>query len=101
MATFDDFIAGLEAEARAEGSDAVAELQAFRLHFSLARQLAAQQIAERRAAEKESFERITTLKSEVDLERNAVLQAKYVAEKKEKEYSSKRTHRLTQRRRLN
>ena len=45
MATFDDFIAGLEAEARAEGSDAVAELQAFRLHFSLARQLAAQRRA--------------------------------------------------------
>lgn len=41
MATFDDFIAELEAEARAEGPKAVAELEALRLHFSLARQLAA------------------------------------------------------------
>lgn len=45
MTTFDDFIAELEAEARAEGPDAVAELEAFRLHFSLARQLAAQRRA--------------------------------------------------------
>jgi ribosome-binding protein aMBF1 (putative translation factor) len=45
MATFDDFMAELEAEARAEGPDAVAELEAFRLHFSLARQLAAQRRA--------------------------------------------------------
>jgi len=45
MATFDDFIAELEAEARAEGPEAVAELEAFRLHFSLARQLAAQRHA--------------------------------------------------------
>lgn len=42
MATFDDFMTRLEAEARAEGPHAVAELEAFRLHFSLARQLAAQ-----------------------------------------------------------
>jgi DNA-binding XRE family transcriptional regulator len=40
MTTFDDFIKELEAEARAEGPEAVAELEAFRLHFSLARQLA-------------------------------------------------------------
>jgi ribosome-binding protein aMBF1 (putative translation factor) len=39
--TFDDFIKELEAEAKAEGPEAVAELEAFRLHFSLARQLAA------------------------------------------------------------
>lgn len=45
MASFDDFMAELEAEARAEGPDAVAELEAFRLHFSLARQLAAQRRA--------------------------------------------------------
>jgi len=45
MTTFDDFIAELEAEARAEGPEAVAELEAFRLHFSLARQLAAQRRA--------------------------------------------------------
>ena len=45
MATFDDFIAGLEAEARAEGPAAVAEPEAFGLHFSLARQLAAQRRA--------------------------------------------------------
>jgi DNA-binding XRE family transcriptional regulator len=40
MATFDDFIKELETEAEAEGPEAVAELEAFRLHFSLARQLA-------------------------------------------------------------
>lgn len=45
MTTFDDFMTELEAEARAEGPDAVAELEAFRLHFSLARQLAAQRRA--------------------------------------------------------
>lgn len=39
MPTFNDFIAEIEAEARAEGPEAVAELEAFRLHFSLARQL--------------------------------------------------------------
>jgi DNA-binding XRE family transcriptional regulator len=39
MTTFDDFIKELEAEAQAEGPEAVAELEAFRLHFSLARQL--------------------------------------------------------------
>jgi DNA-binding XRE family transcriptional regulator len=39
--SFDDFIKELEAEAEAEGPEAVAELEAFRLHFSLARQLAA------------------------------------------------------------
>lgn len=39
--SFDDFIKQLETEAQAEGPEAVAELEAFRLHFSLARQLAA------------------------------------------------------------
>ena len=39
--SFDEFIKELEAEAQAEGPEAVAELEAFRLHFSLARQLAA------------------------------------------------------------
>lgn len=39
--SFDDFIKELEAEAQAEGPEAVAELEALRLHFSLARQLAA------------------------------------------------------------
>lgn len=38
--TFDAFVAEIEAEARAAGPTAVAELEAFRLHFSLARQLA-------------------------------------------------------------
>lgn len=38
--SFQDFIKELEAEAEAEGPEAVAELEAFRLHFSLARQLA-------------------------------------------------------------
>lgn len=47
MTTFDEFIAELEAEARAEGPEAIAELEAFRLHFSLARQLAAQRRARR------------------------------------------------------
>jgi DNA-binding XRE family transcriptional regulator len=46
MPTFDDFIAELEAEARAEGPEAVAELEAFRLHFSLARQLGQQRRAQ-------------------------------------------------------
>jgi ribosome-binding protein aMBF1 (putative translation factor) len=44
--TFDDFIAEIEAEAQAEGPEAVAELEAFRLHFSLARQLSAQRRAQ-------------------------------------------------------
>jgi DNA-binding XRE family transcriptional regulator len=39
--SFDDFIKELEAEAEAEGPEAIAELEALRLHFSLARQLAA------------------------------------------------------------
>ncbi len=41
MTTFEDFINEIEAEARAQGPDAVAALEAFRLHFSLARQLGA------------------------------------------------------------
>jgi len=39
MTTFNDFINEFEDEARAQGPDAVAELEAFRLHFSLAREL--------------------------------------------------------------
>ena len=46
MTTFEDFINEIEAEARAQGPEAVAELEAFRLHFSLARQLAAQRRAQ-------------------------------------------------------
>jgi ribosome-binding protein aMBF1 (putative translation factor) len=42
MATLDDFITEHGAEAQAGGPEAVAELEAFHLHFSLARQLAAQ-----------------------------------------------------------
>ncbi len=45
MTTFNDFIAELASEAKAEGPEAVAELEALRLHFSLARQLAAQRRA--------------------------------------------------------
>ncbi|HEX2410505.1 MAG TPA: helix-turn-helix transcriptional regulator [Solirubrobacteraceae bacterium] len=45
MTTFDEFIADLTEEARAEGPDAVAELDAFGLRFSLARQLAARRRA--------------------------------------------------------
>jgi ribosome-binding protein aMBF1 (putative translation factor) len=45
VTTFDDFMAELEAEARAQRPAAVAELEAFRLHFSLARQLAEQRRA--------------------------------------------------------
>jgi ribosome-binding protein aMBF1 (putative translation factor) len=45
MTTFDEFMAELEAEAQAEGAAAVAELEAFRLHFSLARQLGEQRRA--------------------------------------------------------
>lgn len=41
MTTFDEFIADLAKEARAQGPVAVAELNAFDLRFSLARQLAA------------------------------------------------------------
>ena len=45
MTTFKDFMAEVEAEAVAEGPEALAELEALRLHFSLARQLAAQRRA--------------------------------------------------------
>jgi DNA-binding Xre family transcriptional regulator len=45
MTTFDEFIADLTEEARAEGPDAVAELDGFGLRFSLARQLAARRRA--------------------------------------------------------
>lgn len=67
MTTFDEFMAELEAEARAEGPEAVAELEAFRLHFSLARQLAAQrralhltqkQLAERTGIDQAEISRI-------------------------------------------
>lgn len=37
MPTFNDFIAEIEAEARAQGPEGVADLRAFRLHFSVAR----------------------------------------------------------------
>jgi len=37
--SFDDFIAELEAEARAEGPEAVAELEALRRAFALERRL--------------------------------------------------------------
>ena len=47
VTTFEDFINEIEAEAHAQGPDGVAELEAFRLHFSLARQLAAQRRAQR------------------------------------------------------
>jgi hypothetical protein len=36
---FDEFMAEIEAEAHAEGPDAVAELEAFRAHFAQARTL--------------------------------------------------------------
>jgi len=42
---FDDFIAELKAEAQADGPEAVAELDAYRLRFSLAQQLAARRRA--------------------------------------------------------
>ena len=38
--SFNEFMAEVEAEARAEGPQAVAELEALRLHYSIARQLA-------------------------------------------------------------
>ena len=53
--SFDDFIQELEAEARAAGPEAIAELEAFRLHFSLARQL-----AERRRSQKLTQEQLAT-----------------------------------------
>lgn len=65
--TFEDFMAEVEAEAQAEGPEAVAELEAFRLHFSLARQLAAQrrsqhltqkQLAERSGIDQAEISRI-------------------------------------------
>jgi ribosome-binding protein aMBF1 (putative translation factor) len=45
MTTFYDLMTELETEAEAEGPSAVAELEALRLHFSLARQLAARRRA--------------------------------------------------------
>ena len=45
MTSFDEFYAGLQAEAEREGPEAVAELRAFELHFSLARQLGEQRRA--------------------------------------------------------
>lgn len=45
MTTFDQFIADLAEEAHAEGPDAVAELDAFSVRFSVARQLAARRRA--------------------------------------------------------
>src|SRR4051794_35126977 len=45
MTTFEEFMAEVEAEAHAAGPQAIVELEALRLHFSLARQLAAQRRA--------------------------------------------------------
>jgi ribosome-binding protein aMBF1 (putative translation factor) len=67
MTTFNDFMVELEAEAKAEGPEAVAELEALRLHFSLARQLAEQrralhltqkQLAERTGIDQAEISRI-------------------------------------------
>ena len=67
METFDEFIADLEAQARTEGPEATAELETFRLRFSLARQLAAQrralrltqkQLAERAGIDQAEISRI-------------------------------------------
>ena len=52
--TFEDFIAEIEAEARAEGPEAVAELEAFRLHFSLAPQRSAQRLGPERVISPEA-----------------------------------------------
>jgi XRE family transcriptional regulator, regulator of sulfur utilization len=74
MTTFDEFVADLAEEARAEGPDAVAELDAFGLRFSLARQLAAQrrplrlsqrQLSERTAIDRAEISRIE--RGEADL----------------------------------
>jgi len=74
MTTFDKFMADLAEEARAEGPDAVAELDAFGLRFSLARQLAARrralrlsqrQLSERTAIEPVEVSRIE--RGEVEL----------------------------------
>jgi ribosome-binding protein aMBF1 (putative translation factor) len=74
MTTFDEFLADLAEEARAEGRDAVAELDAFGLRFSLARQLAARrralrlsqrQLSERTAIERAEISRIE--RGEVDV----------------------------------
>jgi ribosome-binding protein aMBF1 (putative translation factor) len=67
METFDEFIADLEAQARTEGPEAIAELETSRLRFSLARQLAAQrralrltqkQLAERAGIDQAEISRI-------------------------------------------
>lgn len=67
VAKFDEFLAELEAEARAVGPEAVAELEAFRLQYSLARQLAARrralhltqtQLAERTGIDQAEISRI-------------------------------------------
>ena len=58
--SFHDFLHELEAEARADVPEALAELQAFRLHFSLARQLAdrrrAQQLTQKQLAERSGID---------------------------------------------
>lgn len=58
--SFNDFLHELEAEARAEGPEALAELEAFRLHFSLARQLAdrrrAQHLTQKQLAERSGID---------------------------------------------
>jgi ribosome-binding protein aMBF1 (putative translation factor) len=61
MTRFDEFIAELAEEARAEGPDAVAELDAFGLRFSLARQLASRRralrLSQRELSERTAIER--------------------------------------------
>lgn len=54
--TFEEAIAEIETEARAEGPEAVAELNAFRLHFSLERELTAQ-YRDQRVQQKQVAER--------------------------------------------
>ncbi|HEY8211821.1 MAG TPA: helix-turn-helix domain-containing protein [Myxococcaceae bacterium] len=72
MATkFKDFIREIEEEARVEGPDAVAELEALRTHFRLGRQLAAARRAQR-LSQKEVATRAGIDQADVsDLERGA------------------------------
>ena len=72
MATrFKDFVREIEEEARAEGPDAVAELEALRTHFRLGRQLAAARRVQR-LSQKEVAARAGIDQADVsDLEREA------------------------------
>ena len=68
---FKDFIREIEEEARAEGPEAVAELEALRTHFRLGRQLAAARRAQR-LSQKEVASRAGIDQADVsDLERGA------------------------------